>query len=309
MSVLAVVVHLLVLFLLPPVLVGVILRTKATVGGRRGPPLLQPWYDVIRLLQKGAVYSRTTTVVFRAAPIVALAGALVAGLIVPLGREKDGAPLSFAGDVVLFAYLLGLGRFMIVLAALDTGSAFEGMGASREVTFSSLAEPVLFLSLGTLALATRSFSLSGISAATGPASWDALGPVLLLVAFGLFVVVLAENSRVPVDDPATHLELTMVHEVMVLDHSGPDYAFILYGAAVKLLVTGALLLSPFLPPSSGNPFVDAGAFVVASLALAVLIGIVESTIARLRMPRVPLLLLGAVVVSATAVVISLAGRS
>jgi formate hydrogenlyase subunit 4 len=183
------------------------------------------------------------------------------------------------------------------------------MGASREVTFSSLAEPVLFLSLGTLALATRSFSLSGISEATGPASWNALGPVLLLVAFGLFVVVLAENSRVPVDDPATHLELTMVHEVMVLDHSGPDYAFILYGAAVKLLVTGALLLSPFLPPSSGNPFLDAGAFVVASLALAVVIGLVESTIARLRMPRVPLLLLGAVVVSATAVVISLAGRS
>jgi formate hydrogenlyase subunit 4 len=302
----ALVLHVLLLLLLPPVLTGVIVKTKAFVGGRRGPPVLQPWWDVIKLLGKGAVYSRTTTAAFRLGPILFLATALTAGLIVPFGGEP--APLHFTGDLVLFAYLLGLGRFATILAALDTGSSFEGMGASREATFATLAEPVLFLCVGTLAVSARTTSLSEIQAAVVIGAWRGLGPIVLLVSFGLLAVVLAENSRVPIDDPATHLELTMVHEVMVLDHGGPDLAFILYGSSIKLLVTGAVLLLPLLPPPSGNAFADGGCFALASLALAVVVGLVESTMARLRLPNVPLLLLGATVVSAMAVVMVFAGR-
>jgi formate hydrogenlyase subunit 4 len=299
-------VHVALLLAAPPLLLGVIARTKALVGGRRGPPLLQPYHDLVKLLRKGAVYSRTTTVVFRAGPVVALAATLTAGLISPLGRTA--APLAFWGDLVLFAYLLGLARFATVLAALDTGSSFEGMGASREATLSTLAEPTLFLSLVVLALTAGSPSLSAIAAAVTPDAWEAMGPSLLLVGFGLLVVTLAENSRIPVDDPATHLELTMIHEVMVLDHGGPDFALILYGAAMKLFILGAVLLAPFLPPDAGV-LANAAVFLAASLALAVVIGAIESSMARLRLVRVPLLLLGAFVVSALAVVMSVISRA
>ena len=297
---LSLVLHFALLLAAPPLLLGVIGRTKALFAGRRGPPLLQPYYDLARLLRKGAVYSRTTTVVFRAGPIVALAATIVAGLLVPLGR--DAPPIAFAGDMVLFAYLLGLARFATVLAALDTGSSFEGMGASREVTYSTLAEPTLFLCLLVFARSSGSSSLAGALAATD------LGPSLLLVGFGLLVVTLAENCRIPVDDPATHLELTMIHEVMVLDHGGPDFAFILYGAAMKLMVIGALLVVPFLPGDLGSPVLNAGLFLGAMLALAVLVGAIESTIARLRLVRVPLLLVAAMVFAGLATVLTVIRR-
>lgn len=295
--------HLLVLLLLPPLLGGLIVKVKAAVAGRQGPPLLQPYHDLLKLLRKGAVYSRTTTAVFRAGPILGLATALVAGLLLPLGRQP--APLHFQGDLVAFAYLLGLGRFATVLAALDTGSSFEGMGASREGTFSALAEPTLFLGLALYAIAGRSLSLSEVAAALGPAR---LGPALLLVTTGLLVVTLVESSRVPVDDPATHLELTMIHEVMVLDHGGPDLALILYGAALKLQLVGALVVLPFLPGAT-SPLVDAALFVGAMLGLALAVGVIESTMARLRLVRVPLLILGAFVLSLLGVVMTVAGRA
>src|SRR6266545_5288469 len=219
---------------LPPLLLGVVNRVKSLFAGRKGPPLWQLYADLRRLARKGAVYSRTTTWVFRAGPVVGLAAVVTAGLLMAFG----GAPaaLSFGGDFVLFAYLLGLARFATVLAALDTGSAFEGMGAAREVTFSSLAEPALFLCLVTLARATGSISLSGMLGPALPDAWGHAAPALLLAAIAVFVVALAENARIPVDDPNTHLELTMIHEVMVLDHSGPDLALILYGASLKLFL-------------------------------------------------------------------------
>jgi formate hydrogenlyase subunit 4 len=302
---LAVLARLAVLLATPPFFLGVIARTKAIVAGRRGPPVLQPYYDLAKLLRKGAVYSRTTTIVFRAGPIVALAATFGAGLLAPLGRTAS--PLGFSGDLVLFAYLLGLARLATILAALDTGSSFEGMGASREATFSTLAEPTLFLSLVVFALAAGSASLGAIAAEVTPGAFGAAGPSLLLVAFGLLVVTLAENSRIPVDDPTTHLELTMIHEVMVLDHGGPDFAFILYGAAMKLVVVGSLLVVPFLPPDLGA-IPNAAAFLAAMLGLAVAVGVIESVMARLRLVRVPLLLLGAFVVSALAAVMSLVAR-
>jgi formate hydrogenlyase subunit 4 len=294
--------HLAELLLLPPLLIGIVNRTKAIFAGRKGPPLLQLYFDLAKLLRKGAVYSRTTTWVFRAGPVVGLAAVLAAGLLLGMG----GAPaaISFAGDFVLFAYLLGLARFFTALAALDTGSPFEGMGAAREVTFASLAEPALFLVLLVLARATGTLSLSGMLGPGLPGAWGAAAPALLLAGIGLFVVALAENARIPVDDPNTHLELTMIHEVMVLDHGGPDLALILYGASLKLFLFGAILARLALGHASA-PLASEALFIAGLLLFAVGVGVVESAMARLRMLRVPQLLVGASVISAFALVLLL----
>ena len=294
--------HLAVLLAVPPLLLGILNRTKAIFAGRKGAPLLQPYFDLAKLLRKGAVYSRTTTWVFRAGPVIGLAAVASAGLLLAMG----GAPaaISFAGDFILFAYLLGLARFFTALAALDTGSPFEGMGAAREVTFSSLAEPALFLCLLVLARATGTFSLTGMLGAGLPVAWGGAAPALLLAAIALFVIALAENARIPVDDPNTHLELTMIHEVMVLDHGGPDLAFILYGASLKLFLFGAIL-SRLAFGGSGSAIVSEALFLAGLVLFAVGVGVVESVMARLRMIRVPQLLVGASVLSAFALVLLL----
>jgi formate hydrogenlyase subunit 4 len=239
---------------LAPLLLGVINRTKAIFGGRRGAPLLQTYYDIAKLLRKGAVYSRTTSWVFRAGPIVGLAAALGSLLIVPLGGRPG--VLSFPGDLVLLAYWLGLMRFFTVAAALDTGSAFEGMGASREVQFSALAEPALLVALAALFKLTGFGAIADVYATLDPQTLWASGPILLLVAAALLVVYLAENARIPVDDPNTHLELTMIHEVMVLDHGGPDFAMITYAASLKLWVLGALIVGILVPVRTGCAALD-----------------------------------------------------
>jgi formate hydrogenlyase subunit 4 len=233
--------------------------------------------------------------------MVGLASAAAALIFLPLGNLP--ALLAFPGDFILFAYLLCLMRFFTVLAALDTGSSFEGMGASREVLFSALAEPALFLGLAAIAAQTRSLSLSGMVGGISASSWAAEGPALALVCAALFVVLLAENSRIPVDDPNTHLELTMIHEVMVLDHCGVDFAFIQYGAALKLWVLGGLLVGIAVPVRTGDAFLDLGAFLIGMLILAVMIGIVESSMARLRLTRVPAFILGAAALAALALVL------
>lgn len=295
--------HLLLLVGLPPLLLGVIGKTKALFAGRVGPPFLQPYYDLAKLFQKGSVFSTTTTWVFRAGPVVGLATALLAGLLLPFGGHP--APVSFNGDLILFAYLFALGRFFIASAALDTGSAFEGMGSAREVTFSCLAEPALFF--GFLVLARLSGSLNLVTMLSGPVlpGTGAALPSLVLVAASLFVVLLVENSRIPFDDPNTHLELTMIHEVMVLDHSGPALGMILYGAAMKLFVMGALLLGVVMPFRTGNAWLDWGCFVAGMLGLAVVIGVVESMMARFRMVFVPTFLVAACLLSAFGVVLLL----
>ncbi len=294
----------LLLFLaMPPLLLGVVNRVKAMVAGRRGPPLWQLYADLWKLLRKGAVYSHTTTWLFRAGPVVGLAAVATAGLLLPVAGRP--APLAFAGDFVLLAYLLGLARFVTALAALDTGSAFEGMGAAREVTFASLAEPALFLALVVMARATGSLSLSGMLGPGLPAAGGAAAPALLLVAIALFVVALAENARIPVDDPNTHLELTMIHEVMVLDHSGPDLAFILYGASLKFFLFGAVLVRLALGSFAPAPAAAALVFLAGLLGFGAAVGFVESVMARLRLGRVPQLLVGASVLSVFALVLLL----
>lgn len=291
-------VHMLLVLLLAPLLVGVINRTKAFFAGRRGQPLLQLYYDLWKLLHKGAVYSKTTSFVFRIGPMVSLAAVFAASALMPFGNSP--ALLAFEGDLILFAYLLGLMRFFTVIAALDTGSSFEGMGASREVQFATLAEPALFLALAVVVKETGNLSLSAIFPAISVETWAHAGPALALVAVVMLVVFLAENARIPIDDPNTHLELTMIHEVMVLDHSGPDFAFILYSAALKLWVLGALLIGIVLPVRTGNLLLDGAVFVAGMMGLAFVTGVIESSMARLRLVRVPQLLIGAGVLAVTA---------
>ncbi len=301
MSPLDVAAALLVPALFPPLLLGVIARTKARFAGRRGPPLLQPYFDLARLWRKGIVRSRTTTWIFFAGPVVGLVTAWLAALVVPLGVH--GALLSFPGDLIAFAYLLALGRFFTIAAALDTGSAFEGMGAAREAAYSCLAEPAAFFALVVLVKLSGAFSLGEILDASLPLMWTAGAPALGLAALSLFAVLLAENSRVPFDDPSTHLELTMIHEVMVLDHSGPPLALIQYGAAVKLYAYGLLLVRVVLPHELSSSAAGVGASLLGLVALAGVIAVVESFMARLRLLRVPSLLVGAALLSAFGVML------
>jgi len=286
-----------------PVTPGIVEKTKSLLTGRRGAPVLQLYADLWKLVRKGTVYSRTTTWVFRAAPLVVLASLVVATLFLPL--DGRGAPVGFAGDIVAFVGLLALGRFALVLAGLDTGSSFEGMGASREVTIASFAEPALFLCFIALVLATDALSLGGMLGTPLAAAWPRAGASLSLVGICLFVLLLAENSRVPVDDPATHLELTMIHEVIVLDHSGPDLALILYGSALKLTVFAVLVVSVFVP-RAGLSGPAAVAVLLAGLGVvAVAVGIVESAMARLRLSRVPQLLVGAAALALFGIILQL----
>jgi len=276
---------------LAPLFLGIVNRTKAAFGGRSGQPLLQVYFDLAKLIRKGAVYSRTSTWVFSAAPAASLAAALSALLLLPLAGFP--AVLSFPGDLLLFTFVLATSRFLTIVAALDVGSSLEGMGASREAAFSALAEPVLLLGLAVAAREAGRDSLAGIIGNVTAADWQRAGPAFVLVAASLFAILLAENARIPVDDPNTHLELTMIHEVMILDHSGPDLALLLCGSVLKLWVMAALLAGLLLPGRTGFPVLDGLMFLAGMFALAVAIGIVESTIARLRLDRVPQFLVGA----------------
>jgi len=285
------IVHVLILCALPPLLLGVINKTKALFAGRRGPPLLQAYRDIAKLLRKSLVLSETTTWIFSAGPVVTLAAVALAGLFAPFGGFAS--PLSFSGDMILFAYLLALSRFFTTAAALDTGSAFEGMGAAREATFACLSEPALFFAFLVLARRTGSLSLTGMLGPGSSAFSAAVLAPLVLVCLGLFIVILAEACRIPVDDPNTHLELTMIHEAMILDHGGPLLGIIEYSASMKLLVLESILLSLVLPFRTGIGWADWGIFVAEAAALSAAIGVVESIMARLRMRRVPYLLTGA----------------
>jgi formate hydrogenlyase subunit 4 len=274
-------VRLLLWLLLAPLVPGIINKVKAWVAGRRGPPVLQLYYDLAKLWRKGVVLSTAVSPGHVAGPAVAWVALVCAALLLPAGPA--GAPLAFRGDALLFVYLLALARFCTAGAALDTGSAFEGMGAAREVSYAVLSEAAIITALLALSLQTGSVSLTAMLT-------PAAGAGAALLAAGLFAVLLAENCRVPFDDPNTHLELTMIHEVMVLDHSGPPLAAILHGASLKLLLFSVLLVEAVLPLGKLTPLTAAGALAGSVLAVAVGIGLVESLLARLAFRRVPLLL-------------------
>lgn len=293
--------HILLALTLPPLLLGVINKTKALFAGRTGPPLLQLYYDLFKLLQKGSVFSTTSSWVFLAGPVVGLVTALIAVLLIPLAEPRS--PISFTGDLILFAYLLALGRFFTASAALDTGSPFEGMGAAREVTFACLAEPAFFLGLLVLARLSGSLQLASMLGTSLAPRWIDYGASLALVLLSWFIVLLVENCRIPFDDPNTHLELTMIHEVMVLDHSGPAFGMILYAAALKFFLFGALVVRLAVPMTTDLLWLNWILFFGGMLGVAVLTGIVESTMARLRLTHVPVLLVAACLLSAFGVIL------
>jgi len=268
-----------------PLLPGIANKVKAFYAGRKGPSVFQLYYDLRKLFGKPSVYSRTTTWVFRMAPVLATATAICAALLLPFGG--CASPLGFAGDLILFLYLCGIGRLFTVFAAMDTGSSFEGMGASRECQFAILAEGGSLACFGALIFLTRHISLYGILNQMDKRLWSLDGTALLLVGVGLFVVILAECCRVPIDDPDTHLELTMIHEAMILDNSGADLGLVHYGAALKmwiLLLVETMLLAPRVP---GSPWLTLLVEALCVIVGAALIGVVESTIARFRFKKVP----------------------
>jgi len=261
---------------------GVILRVKSISSGRKGPGIFQPVKDVWRLFKKGSVYSQTTSFVFQIAPVIYFSSVVMAILVVPFGSTKG--IISFDGDFIFFAYVLALGKFFSIISAMDTGSSFEGMGASREALYSMFAEPAFFILMGSFALLTGYTSFFEIFATLHLGSYItyALG---IMATFVLVMIAMVENSRMPIDDPKTHLELTMVHEVMILDNSGFDLGLILSAGYLKFAMYGTLIANLYI---GGLSLVYAiPAFLFIQFAFAVSIGLIESFMARFRMSHNP----------------------
>ena len=287
---------------------GIILRVKSIASGRKGPGILQPWKNIGVLLRKGSVISTTTSFIFRIAPAIYLSTVICAMLLLPF----PGMPslFGFSGDFVLFAYLLALGKFIFILGALDTGSSFEGMGANREALYSMLAEPAFFILFGTLALLTGHTSMYQIFESfqfTGHNSFI----IGFIAVYLLIQIAMIENSRMPVDDPKTHLELTMIHEVMILDHSGFDLALVHIGTALKFAMYGLLIANFLVPVDPGQVIVNSeqwlmnsekgivnssgiwmvimqvGVYFILQVLFAALIGLMESFRARKKLVRNP----------------------
>lgn len=261
---------------------GIVVRTKSMASGRKGPGFLQPMKDILRLLRKGSVYSKTTSFIFRIAPTAYIASVLMGILMIPFGNNPG--IISFDGDFVMFAYLLAFGKFLMIVSALDTGSSFEGMGASREALFSMLVEPAFFILMGSFALLTGETSFHGIFRLLHFGS--NISYMLGALATVVFVLIaMIENSRMPFDDPKTHLELTMVHEVMILDNSGFDLGLIMYTTHLKFAMYGALISNLFigqLPLIASIPL-----FFAVQASFAISVGVIESFLARFRMGHNP----------------------
>jgi len=261
---------------------GVVVRTKSITSGRRGPGFFQPIKDIVRLLKKESVYSKTTTLIFKLAPVAYLSSVLMAILMVPHGNNPG--LISFDGDFVMFAYVLAFGKFLIIISALDTGSSFEGMGASREALYSMLVEPAFFILMGSFALYTGHTSFFTIFSTLHYGSYISymLGA---LATFVFVLIAMIENSRMPVDDPKTHLELTMIHEVMVLDNSGFDLGLIQYTSYLKFAMYGAIISNFFI---GVLPFwISVPLFLVVQFGFAIAVGVIESFMARFRVGHNP----------------------
>ena len=277
------IINILIILGMPFLYIGIINKTKAIWAGRKGPSIIQPYYDFFRLLKKGEVISATTTAVFKINPSIQLACAICAALVVPLSGHESF--FSFSGDFVAFAYILALGKFFSLISSMDTGSSFEGMGASREATNSTLVEPGLFILIGSLALMSGQMSFVDIfSTIERSSGWSQL--VVVAGFITLLLILLVEGCRVPVDDPNTHLELTMIHEVMVLDNSGPGLAFIKHSSALKMVLFSALNAGLILPHGL-SVMQSSILFVLLVIAIAVLVATVESLIARFRILHLP----------------------
>jgi formate hydrogenlyase subunit 4 len=290
--------------LVAPFFSAVILKVKAFFGGKKGPPLLINYYTLIKLFKKGSVYSTSTTFIFKLGPMVSLCAAVTVLMFLPIaGRPPI---FSFNGDIIFLLYLLGLGRFFTIAAAMDTASPFEGMGAAREAYFPIICEATMFMILILFYMMTGELQLATYFTGAQPFGlWEKAGSPLLFVVLAFFIILLTENSRVPVDDPATHLELTMIHEVMVLDHSGPDFGFIELGSFLKLFFYSTLVARLAFPFELGHPALNIGLFAAALLLVYMAIGVTESVMARFRMDKVPKFVLTSFALAFFATVITL----
>ena len=287
-----------------PFFAGVIFKVKAFYGGRKGSPVLINYYTLFKLFKKGSVYSTSTTFIFKIGPVVSLGATATILLFLPIAGHTP--VISFNGDVIFILYLFGLARFFTIAAAMDTASPFEGMGAAREAYFPIICEAAMFMILILFYRLTGDLSFSAYFAGAQPFGfWQTGGPTMFFVIIAFFIILLTENARVPVDDPATHLELTMIHEVMVLDHSGPDLGFIEMGAFLKLFFYASIVSRMILPFELGHPLLNLALFSIGVLIVYVAVGVVESVTARYRMDRVPKFVLTSFALAFFATVITL----
>jgi len=286
---------------------GIILRTKSIASGRKGPGIFQPVKDIRVLVRKGSVFSNTAGIVFRIAPAVTLSSIVCASLVLPFANQE--ALISFDGDFIFFAYLLALGKFFSIIGALDTGSSFEGMGANREAFFSMLIEPAFFILMATFAMFTGYTSFSDIFRHFFLTGNDYVLIYSIIGCYLLIQIAMIENSRVPVDDPKTHLELTMIHEVMILDNSGFDKALIHIGSYLKFAIYGSLVFNA-LVPSGWSIWLHAALFILVQALFAVIIGLLESFRARNKMNKNPkfILTISAIAMIAFVVILILTSK-
>ena len=274
--------NILIILLVPFLFIGIIKKTKAFWSGRKGVNILQPFWDFIKLMKKGAVYSKTTSWIFKFSPIASLASVIFASLFVPIINGDAIINVQFA--FIIFAYILAFGKFFAIISALDTGSSFEGMGASREACFSTIVEPAFFIAMASISALSQNYSFYSLKYVLNNAGvYGYL--IIALAVLTLFVMLLVEGCRVPVDDPTTHLELTMIHEVMILDNSGVDLGFITWASAIKMFLFSALIANLLLPLGLTTG-ITILLFLAIIFAIAFVIGTVESAIARFRMTHV-----------------------
>jgi formate hydrogenlyase subunit 4 len=292
------------LLLLAPLVSGVIRNWKAKLQNRRGPRVWQPYFDIVKFLRKDMVISEHVSWVFHCAPYVVFLTSLLVGLMVPLATAQ--APLSLFGGALAVIGLLALGRFFLALAGLDPASAFGGMGSSREMTLSAITEPAMMLAIFTVAITAGTTDLSRMVQAAQSPGWKLLNPTHVLACAALFIVLLAETGRIPVDNPATHLELTMIHEAMILEYSGRYLALMEWGASIKQLVLMTLLVNLFFPVGLAADASPAAlglgllAYLAKLLLISAAVVVVETTNAKLRLFRVPDLLSTAFVLATLA---------
>lgn len=294
MSLIYIVLQLAVMVLLAPLVNGIIKKIKAFTQKRKGPPLFQLYYDICKLLKKDIILPEASSWIFRAAPYVTFMSALMAALLVPVSVQFN-SPVNFTGDILLIIYILAMGRFFMTLAGLDAGSTFGGMGSSREMMISSLIEPSLLVSVFTLGLMANSTSVYVIMQASSMAGAQVIQPAYILIFLAIFIILIAETARIPVDDPATHLELTMVHEAMILEYSGRHLALMELGASIKQLVFITLLANLFIPLDGLIPPMGFAAVLIVSLLLYVLkvifisalVAVTEVSTVKLRLFSVP----------------------
>ena len=275
-------VNLIILLFVPFLMAGVIKKTKTFWQGKKGPSVLQPLYDFIRLMKKDFVISNTTSFVFRIAPIVSIVTVLFAAMLVPLASGKT--LINIPAGLIIFAYTLGLGKFIALISAMDTGSSFEGMGASREACFTTIVEPAFFVTIASIMALSGNYTFdSFVNITANAGNYGILVTVFASVV--LFIMILVEGSRVPVDDPATHLELTMIHEVMILDNSGSDLALFSWANAIKMLLISSLIANMIIP-SGITEWISVLLYLSVVFIISILIGTVESCMARIRMSHV-----------------------